>query len=88
MVALLRSRRELHTALDLGKVFIPIWEPDRSKGGATLEELRQEALHFCAAGFQPVFQDAAQVVAVCIDAEGNYPIPWVRSPVPARRHAR
>ena len=75
-------RRELYTALQdvtQPKPIISVWEPDENKGGATLAQLRQEAIGFCNEKLPeyPGYDGVDVTVKRVFDSEENIPIAWV-----------
>ena len=72
-------RRELYTALAKGKPIITVREEDRDKGGATVEELKQECMECCTEqepAAYPEFQGPSEVIERVLLAEES--IVWVR----------
>ena len=75
-------RRELYTALQDGsqpKPIISVWEADENKGGATLAQLRQEAMEFCDESLPeyPGYGGVDVTVERVFDSKENIPIAWV-----------
>ena len=74
------SRVEACTGLTHNKPVIAVWEADKNKGGASLEELRQEGrahLNKMTERF-PGLGGAEEMLNRIIDIEGKPPIRWVR----------
>ena len=78
-LCMLRSRREMYTAMREGKAVISIWEADEGKGGSTLEALMQEIREHCSPELDenPGHTRNDEVARRIIEAE-DAPIRWVR----------
>eukprot|EP00961_Rhodomonas_salina_P298898 3938473-Rhodomonas_salina.1 len=71
-------RRELYTALKWGKPIVAVREADTNKGGATVEELKEECRQSCvetASATYPEFRGSSEVIERVFAVE---PIVWVR----------
>ena len=75
------TQKELITALKEGKPIITVYEADEAKGGATIEQLMQEARANWptnVAGDEHGYASLSKMLAHVFDNPKNEPIPWVR----------